>query len=129
MFTPPPGGFLLVHMYQSRGGALTTPPQVTIYWVLRGQIFLSNITSPKSIFLALHFVLFLIINILQSKYRGFAPVYQNSPVFTIETRKNSQVPLLINNIPVKHQRLTSMFNIRYGGLRNQKVSWKLTYYS
>ena len=26
VFTPPPGGFLLVRTYQSRGGALTTPP-------------------------------------------------------------------------------------------------------
>ena len=74
-------------------------------------------------FLALHFVLFCITNILWSKYRGFALVYRNSLVFKIKTGQAiAQVPLLINNITVKRQRLTSMFNIIYEGLRNQQVS-------
>ena len=36
----------------------------------------------------------------------------------------SQVPPLIKNVFVKHQHLTSMFNIRYEGFRNQQISWK-----
>ena len=71
---------------------------------------------------ALHFLLFWITNILRIKYQGFAPVYQNSLVFTIKMGQIvDQVTLLINNIPMKRQHLTSMFNIRYGGLRNQQV--------
>ena len=73
------------------------------------------------------FVFFWITNITRSKYRVFAPVYQNSLVFTIKTvQKVAQVPLLIKSIPVKNQRLTSMFSIIYGGLRNQQIILKPT---
>ena len=45
---------------------------------------------------------------------------QNSLVVTIEIGyKVSQIPLFIKNIPMKLQRLTLMFNMRYGGLPNQ----------
>ena len=43
-------------------------------------------------------------------------------------KKNSQVSLIIKNIPVKRQRLTSMFNIRYTVLRNQQIVRKSTNY-
>ena len=77
-------------------------------------ICLSKKIDYTHLLLALHFLLFWITNIPWGKCRVFATVYQNSLVFMIDTgQRVAEVPLLIKNIPVKHQRLTSMFNIRY----------------
>ena len=52
------------------------------------------------------------------------PDYQNSLVFINKTgQKVSQVPLLMKNIMWKRQRLTYMFNIRYGCFCNQLIIW------
>ena len=53
-----------------------------------------------------------------------ATYYQNSLVFMNENvQKVAQVSLLMNYIIWKIQRLTYMFNIRYGCFHNQLISW------
>ena len=98
----------------------------------RGPKYICNTSLSKTnqlpLLLALHFVFFLITNILLSKYQVFLPFYQNSLVFTIKNKVIvAQFPLLIKNIPVIFKSLTSSFNIRYGGLCNQLIIWKWTH--
>ena len=52
------------------------------------------------------------------------PDYHNSRVFMNETRqKFAQVPLLVKKMMWKRQRLTCIFNMRYGYFWNQLISW------
>ena len=83
-------------------------------------------------FLALHFVLFWSTNISRSKYRVFAPVYQNSLVFTIETGQHT-CETSASDVNVQHKiwriaQLTNLLKInQLGGVCKYLKAIQLSY--